>query len=362
MRILFNASSIVKGGGRQRVLSFLREMSADPLGHRWCIAVSRVQASEVQDSCRACDFRIFDHRPSQHQPTRRQLFELEREFRPDGIYTLFGPAYVAFRRPHLMGCADGWTTHATTLAYRTLRFPDEWLRLGLTSMYKRLWFRKADAWVVETEFARRALSRCIGAPLAKIAVVPNTCGAHYRIRETRRDFVHGRRKIRLLCFAAPYPHKRLELIPLVAAELRRRNADLEFEFLLTLPVDCGVWKKIQCLAVTHHVEKQIVNRGPIPIAEGPDLYDSCDICFLPTVLETFSCTYPEAMAMGLPVVTTDLGFARDVCGPAALYFPPNDVVAAAAAIQTLVVDEKLWDRLISININYICTPVDGPEY
>lgn len=32
---------------------------------------------------------------------------------------------------------------------------------------------------------------------------------------------------------------------------------------------------------------------------------------MPTVLEVFSATYPEAMA--LPIVTSDLDFARDIC-------------------------------------------------
>ena len=76
------------------------------------------------------------------------------------------------------------------------------------------------------------------------------------------------------------------------------------------------------------------------------MYRTCDICFLPTLLETFSANYPEAMAIGLPIVTTDLGFAHDVCDDAALYFHPRDPRAAAAAIFRLLDDPQLWQRQI----------------
>ena len=60
---------------------------------------------------------------------------------------------------------------------------------------------------------------------------------------------------------------------------------------------------------------------------------------MPTLLETSSATYPEAMAMGLPIVTTDLDFARDVCGPAARYFTALSAVGAAEAIAPLIQDD-----------------------
>ena len=43
---------------------------------------------------------------------------------------------------------------------------------------------------------------------------------------------------------------------------------------------------------------------------------------LPTLLESFSATYIEAMFHGKTILTSDLDFARDVCGEAAFYFDP----------------------------------------
>ena len=44
--------------------------------------------------------------------------------------------------------------------------------------------------------------------------------------------------------------------------------------------------------------------------------------FLPTFLECFSASYAEAMLMKKPIITSNLGFAQNVCKDAAVYFDP----------------------------------------
>jgi glycosyltransferase involved in cell wall biosynthesis len=150
---------------------------------------------------------------------------------------------------------------------------------------------------------------------------------------------------RILCFASPYPQKRLELVPDVAKELIGIDPELPFEFVLTLPHNCRILRRVERRARTRGVQDRINNVGPVPVAEGPDLYKSCDISFMPTVMETFSATYPEAMAMSVPIVTSDLSFAKDVCGDAALYFEPNNVQSAATQLLRVIRDRDLRTRL-----------------
>ena len=67
----------------------------------------------------------------------------------------------------------------------------------------------------------------------------------------------------------------------------------------------------------------------------PKLYNQADAMFLPTLLETFSASYPEAMKMERPILTSDLDFAKDICGDAALYFNPLDSYDIANKIKTI---------------------------
>jgi glycosyltransferase involved in cell wall biosynthesis len=92
--------------------------------------------------------------------------------------------------------------------------------------------------------------------------------------------------------------------------------------------------------------KQIHNIGPLSPEACPSLYNECDALFLPTLAECFSASYPEAMMMEKPIITTDLGFAKSICGKAALYFKPKDATSAASCIIQLLEDESLQNGLI----------------
>jgi glycosyltransferase involved in cell wall biosynthesis len=53
------------------------------------------------------------------------------------------------------------------------------------------------------------------------------------------------------------------------------------------------------------------------------------------------------MALGRPIVASDLDFARAVCKDAAVYFRPDSPAAAAEAVLRLLGDQTLWDRCIA---------------
>jgi glycosyltransferase involved in cell wall biosynthesis len=86
--------------------------------------------------------------------------------------------------------------------------------------------------------------------------------------------------------------------------------------------------------------------GKVPVTDTPDLYARSHLSFLPSLLEVFSAVYPESLCTGVPLVTTDLRFSRDVCRDAAVYFEPTNAKSAAAKIVSLVEDEQKW-RTIS---------------
>ncbi len=77
-----------------------------------------------------------------------------------------------------------------------------------------------------------------------------------------------------------------------------------------------------------------------------EYYLACNALLLPTLLESFSGTYLEAMHFGRPILTSNLDFARDVCDDAALYFDPWDPVAIKDAILKLKDDASLQTELV----------------
>ena len=365
MRVLVNTTTMFIGGGIQAATHFLLQAKQHEAEHEWCLALSSKVFREVEKFGvpRSDVVHVFDKSPAHDLAGRRRLEQLEKDFRADCVFTIYGPAYANFKAPHLLGCVEPWITHSTWMAYRTKLFPWGWIGRGLLSMYKSRWFRRADAWVTEAESARQGLNQRLNIPLEDVAVIPNTCGQHYLDAQETRQFPTSSDKVRFLFFTAPYKHKRLHFLPYVAKELSVRDPKLKFEFVITLPAGDPKLKKVMAAARSLGVVHLINNAGPIPVAEGPDIYRSCNVCFLPSVLETFSASYPEAMAMGLPIVTTDLGFAHDACRDAALYFKPNDPKSAADKILSLLRDERLWSELLAKGKNVLRTlPTTSQKY
>lgn len=92
----------------------------------------------------------------------------------------------------------------------------------------------------------------------------------------------------------------------------------------------------------------VVHRGLRPGSpELQSLYRQADVAVLPTLGDASPFAVVEAMAYGLPVVTTAVGAVAETVtdGVDALVVPPDDAAALATALQRLVDDADLRSRL-----------------
>jgi len=349
VKVLLNTTTIRVGGALQTSSAFIIEALRNPGEIEWSFAVSAAGARELEQFGVAIpeSMTVIDRPPASSLASRRKLREVEAAVQPDCVFTFSGPAYVRFRNFHVVGCSTPWVTHATWAAFRSLNSVREWTACIARTAYKRYWFRRADAWILQTEAAARGMVSRLGLPADRMTVISNTCGERYRAAQGEKPHPQPGQPIRLLCFSAPYKHKNFEVMPYVARELAARRPELDFKIIVTLPPKNRICTEMLASAERLGVANRIENLGPVPVAKGPELYQTCDISFLPTLLETFSATYPEAMAMGLPIVTTNLGFARDVCDDAAIYFEPQNAVSAVDSILRLLDDPELWKRQIA---------------
>ncbi len=87
--------------------------------------------------------------------------------------------------------------------------------------------------------------------------------------------------------------------------------------------------------------------GVIPYKETLKLYETADIFVWPSLAETFGHPLIEAMAAGVPIVSSDIPVNREICGNAAIYFSPLNPRECAEKILELSHDEKLREMLIA---------------
>ena len=92
--------------------------------------------------------------------------------------------------------------------------------------------------------------------------------------------------------------------------------------------------------------------APVAYENLPSLLKSLDVLALPSVTilplhrEQFGRVLVEAMAAGVPVVGSSSGAIPEVIGDAGLLVPERDPVALASAIDTILGDAELRQRLV----------------
>ncbi|NNL66145.1 MAG: glycosyltransferase, partial [Myxococcales bacterium] len=78
--------------------------------------------------------------------------------------------------------------------------------------------------------------------------------------------------------------------------------------------------------------------GPVPYQDILRYYRGAAALVFPSYIETFGHPLLEAMLCGTPVVAADIPSFREIARDIALYFPPDDAAALAAAVQQVLDD------------------------
>ncbi|MEO7194873.1 MAG: glycosyltransferase family 4 protein [Pseudonocardiaceae bacterium] len=104
-----------------------------------------------------------------------------------------------------------------------------------------------------------------------------------------------------------------------------------------------VGQRITELGLAVHVEVL----GAVPYERAHEVYRRGEVFVSPTYAEGFSNTILEAMASGLPVVSTDVVGVRDCVRPDdnGVLVPPADPVALAAGIRRVLAEDALRRRI-----------------
>jgi len=140
-------------------------------------------------------------------------------------------------------------------------------------------------------------------------------------------FTHDWRLFKTWFSWAQLPPQKHKNFPVIADELKNQH-NLKVCFFVTFTEQ--EWR-----SCTDEFRAVCINVGPLSVAQCPLFYKSLDAVVFPSLLECFSATPLEAMAMEKPLFASDRPFNRDICGPHAHYFDPLDPSSAAQAIANV---------------------------
>mgnify|MGYP006412941933 FL=1 len=347
MKILINTSNLYVGGGLQVALSFINELKELNTNHEYHIFLSLAVDKQIDQKEFTGNFYFYliEKSPASLKTRKTivaKLNSLEERIKPDIVFSVFGPSYWKPKAKHLLGFADGWAYNSESVAYNRLPLLKR-IKMRLHVKYKSYYLKRdADYYVLETLDAKNKFSKVIDIDKSKTFVVGNTYSSIFDedecIQSNYEYFINLPKKqdneFRLIYITHNHPNKNLTSINKILPLLDGFN----IKFFLTLD-------DVSYRTLFPVLTKNVINLGPIPQKSCPSVYKQCDALFAPTLLETFSAAYPEAMKMGKPILTSNYSFAKDVCQDAALYFDPLDPKDMIKKIKMLVRDKALLNKL-----------------
>ena len=215
---------------------------------------------------------------------------------------------------------------------------------------KVLLYNKLEHWSAPrsdlTIFVSRSLKDIVRMTPRKWEVVPNGIDSTYEqvsssdVAEVTRRLGAAETKI-ILVVGRYSQEKGQDRIPRIAADLMARRDDFQFILIGEGPDEEDLRALIEREGVGDRVELH-----PF-VADIRPYYRAATLCVLPSRREGMPNVVLEALLMGCPLVSMDVGGVREIVstGVEALVVPQDDVGSLVRAIESVLDDDQLRKRL-----------------
>ena len=256
----------------------------------------------------------------------------------DCVLSVFGPTWWVPKCPHLCGFALAHIVMPESPFFRKMKLRTR-IKSHLNSRIMSFFYHKCSRYYyTENEMISERLRKVL--KQTKVYTVTNYYNQVFdhpeRWKLSSLPPFLGKTFITL---AAPYPHKNLPIAIDISRYLKNKYPDFLFRFVFSI-------EEKDYPAIDDELRCHFVFIGHVSIEECPSLYQQSDVVFQPTLLECFTAAYPEAMRMGKPIVTTDLSFARGLCGKSAIFYSPLSYQEAAESLYLVSTNESLVQSLV----------------
>ena len=339
MKIIIDNSILNAGGGIQVAMSFLQDLIELNLSNEYHIIQSPNIAKILDKNIFPDNFIFYDISEVNHKSISKRISctkKIENEIKPECIFTVFGPSYHRSKYPKVVGFALPYIIYPNSPFFDIIPLKER-IKFKLMGLVKTYFFkRNSNAIIFESDDAKDIFRKKISSNI-KTYTVNNTLNSvfdSYVVKGNMKDV----NQLNILCLSANYPHKNLNIIPRVIDEIEKINPKLNFKFNISAnKSDFNFDSKYN---------SYINFLGRVEINNLPDLYEKMDVLFMPTLLEVFSTTYLEAMFMQIPIVCSDMSFARDICANSAVYCSPVNAKQYAENIVKVYTDVDLKNNLV----------------
>lgn len=211
-----------------------------------------------------------------------------------------------------------------------LAVQDAWLRACLSTV---------DTLTVQTQHMRDAFVQRWNFPAERITVVPSSIQPH---AEGAFDPEAPPSSPPYVAFpSAAAPQKNQTVLASMMAHLKADFPSLRCR----LPVLPEQVPRLVGIARREGILDRFDLMGKIAGSEAIALLKGANVAVLPTQLESFGIPFWEAMALGKPIVASDVPCAREPLGEAALFAHPDDGGTWAKHVSLLLSDASVASQM-----------------
>lgn len=342
MNILINASNTKGGGGQQVADSICCCLNEIPQ-HSFVVVLNSFMNDTEQRIKNYNNVKIIRHNIKNNWSTfilgrDKVLDDAVNSNMIDAVLTIFGPSRWIPRCKHLCGFARAQLIMHKSPYYTMMPWYNKIKAYMIHNIWSWAFWRCSKVFYTENPLTSKMLEQYY--KNVKVYTVTNY---YNQVFDNPFDWIEHLLNpfdgIQMLSVTGPGSWKNLKIAHEAARILRQQHPYFRFRFVMTI-------KEEQYIPVDSNLKNCFEFIGQVPVAAVPSLYQQCDISFQPTLLECFTATYPEAMRMERPIVTTNLDFAKGLCGQAARYYEATDAQACADAIYEVATNETLRKQLI----------------
>ena len=275
----------------------------------------------------------------------QQVGALARRLRADVIWSLNVGPYVRTGIPQVLSLNNAFQVYPWRDCANF--HPKSRAVLAGLRWFFRHSLRRSDAAIAQTPLMRQYLQRIPGSP-RRIAVIPKSVegllDADMRPLPAAMKSALRPDCFRFLYVATSAVHKNHATAIRACELLAQRQPNVQL--VLTLEPE-------QALAIGGSLAQRLLASGHLSCVGWVEksylrsLYESCDACIMPSMLESLSSSYLEAMGWSRPQIVSDLPFARDTCGNAALYAESTSPSDWSGQMEELAGNRGVRDQLIA---------------
>jgi len=210
--------------------------------------------------------------------------------------------------------------------------------------------RRADVIVTISEFSKKEIIKYLSIPEEKIKVLPlgvdfNRFHTGYSEKEKGNVVQkYGLPENYLLYLGTIEPRKNLErLIRAYAHACEKKN---DMPALILAGRKGWLYEDIFNTVEKLNLTAKVKFLGYVDSEDAPVLISAAQVFLFPSVYEGFGLPVLEAMACGVPVITSDVASLPEVAGEAAILVNPMDIMNMTDEILRVVEDEGLQKEMI----------------